>query len=85
MFRKERRDTSPAGAWNRKQFETSAAALRVLRLSPRALEHCLRLARRTGRLPHELVSEIIEEAILDRRRADKAGEESLLFPVERRQ
>lgn len=65
----ERRDTSAVGVWNRKKFETSVEVLRLLGLSPRSVEHCRRLARKTGRLPHELVAEIVEEAILDVRRA----------------
>lgn len=60
--RHERRDTSPAGGWNRAQFEASLNRLRSLGLSPRAVEHFRRLARETGRLPHELVLEIVEEA-----------------------
>ena len=69
MLRNERRDTSPAGAWHRKQFETSVQILRLLRLSARSLEYCKRRARATRRLPHELVAEIVEDAILDVRRA----------------
>lgn len=59
----ERRDTSAVGLWNRMQFETSLEILRLLGLSVTGVEHCRRLARKTGRLPHELVAEIVEEAI----------------------
>jgi hypothetical protein len=61
--RRERRDTSPAGKWNRGQFETSVKLLRVIGLSARALEYCKQRARDTNRLPHELVVEMFEEAI----------------------
>ncbi len=69
MLRDERRDTGPVGAWHRKQFETSIQILRLLRLSARSVEYCKRRARATGQLPHELAAEIVEEAILDVRRA----------------
>lgn len=59
----ERRDTSPAGQWNRAQFDASLKMLRELRLSARAIEYFARRARRTGRLPHELVAEFIDEAL----------------------
>jgi hypothetical protein len=61
---RERRDTSPAGRWNRGQFETSVKLLRVIGLSPRALEYCQRRARETQRLPHEIVVEMFEEALV---------------------
>jgi hypothetical protein len=61
--RRERRDTSPAGKWNRGQFETSVKLLRVIGLSPRALEYCRQRGRDTGRLPHEIVVEMFEEAL----------------------
>lgn len=59
----ERRDTSPAGLWNRAQFDASLKVLRDIRLSPRAIEYFARRGRRTGRLPHELVAEFIDEAL----------------------
>ena len=59
---RERRDTTPTGKWNRKQFDASIGLLRSLGLSPRAIEHYRRLARATRRLPHELMVEIAEEA-----------------------
>ena len=59
---RERRDTAPAGTWNRRQFTESISLLRSLRLSHRATEHFKRLARATRRLPHELMIEIAEEA-----------------------
>jgi hypothetical protein len=62
--RRERRDISPAGKWNRGQFETSLKVLRVIGLSARALEFCQRRARETQRLPHEIVVEMFEEAIV---------------------
>lgn len=61
--RRERRDTSPAGKWNRRQFETSLKLLRVIGLSPRALEFCTGRGRATQRLPHEILVEMFEEAI----------------------
>jgi hypothetical protein len=60
----ERRDASPAGKWNRGQFETSVKILRVIGLSPRALEYCQQRARETGRLPHEIVVAMFEEALV---------------------
>jgi hypothetical protein len=62
--RRERRDTSPAGRWNRGQFEKSIELLRVIGLSPRALEYCRRRARETRRLPHQIVAQMIQEAIV---------------------
>lgn len=59
----ERRDTSPAGLWNRAQFDASLNVLRQIQLSPRAIEYFARRARRTGRLPHELAAEFIDEAL----------------------
>ena len=61
---RERRDNSPAGKWNRGRFETSVKILRVIGLSPRALEFCQQRARETNRLPHEIVVETFEEAIV---------------------
>jgi len=62
LSRRERRDTTPTGEWNRKQFAESISLLRSLGLSPRAIEHYRRLARATRRLPHALVIEVAEEA-----------------------
>ncbi|HLW47673.1 MAG TPA: hypothetical protein VKW09_07890 [bacterium] len=62
--RRERRDTSPAGTWNRAQFEESLKLLRVIGLSARAMEHCQRKARETQLLPHEVLREIFEHAVL---------------------
>jgi len=61
---RERRDNSPAGTWNRGRFETSVKILRVIGLSPRALEFCQQRARETNRLPHEIIVEVFEEAIV---------------------
>lgn len=61
--RHERRDTSPAGLWNRAQFDASLKVLRDIGLSARALEYFARRGRRTGRLPHELVAEFLDEAL----------------------
>jgi hypothetical protein len=59
---RERRDTTPTGGWNRKQFAASIGLLRSLGLSPRAIDHYRRLARATRRLPHELMVENAEAA-----------------------
>jgi hypothetical protein len=61
---RERRDNSPAGKWNRGQFETSVKILRVIGLSRRALEYCQQHARETNRLPHEVIVEMFENAIV---------------------
>ncbi|HLJ59043.1 MAG TPA: hypothetical protein VKZ50_04855 [bacterium] len=57
----ERRDTSPEGAARRARFEESLELLRALGLSPFAIEHYRRLARKTRKLPHELVRTLVEE------------------------
>jgi len=62
--RQENRDTSHGGAWNRAQFELSFRSIGAFGLSPRVMEYCRARARATGRLPHEIVIEIVEEAIL---------------------
>ncbi|HLW48358.1 MAG TPA: hypothetical protein VKW09_11395 [bacterium] len=77
--RRERRDTSPAGKWNRGQFETSVKLLRVIGLSARALEYCERRARETQRLPHEIVTEMFEEAVV----VEEAIQWRALSPAER--
>jgi len=60
----ERRDISPVGKRNRAQFEASVQLLHDLGLSPRATEYFKRRARRTRQLPHELLVEFVEEALL---------------------
>jgi hypothetical protein len=62
--RRERRDTSPAGKWNRGQFEMSIRLLRVIGLSARAMAYCQDRARETQRLPHQIVVEMFEEAVV---------------------
>ena len=61
--RRERRDTSPAGVWNRAQYEISIGVLRVAGFSSEVIEYFVRRARETGRLPHELWVEIVEDAL----------------------
>ncbi|HEV2357422.1 MAG TPA: hypothetical protein VGZ23_07410 [bacterium] len=63
------RDTSLAGAWSRAQFELSLKSISTFRFSTRVVEHCRVRARATGRLPHALMIEIVEEAILSASRA----------------
>jgi len=58
----ERRDMSPQGAARRARFEESLDVLRALGLSSFAIEHYRRLARKTRKLPHELVRTVAEEA-----------------------
>ena len=60
----ERRDKSLAGAWNRAQFNLSLKSLDAFGFPAHVVEHCEERARRTGRLPHELVIELVEGAIL---------------------
>lgn len=60
----ERRDKSLTGAWNRAQFNLSLKSLGAFGFSTRVMEYCRDRARATGRLPHELVIEIVEAAIL---------------------
>jgi len=59
--REAQRDNSPAGTWNRAQFESSLDLLRTLSLPESVVEYCQRRARETGQLPHEFVTEIVEE------------------------
>ncbi|HET7264476.1 MAG TPA: hypothetical protein VFL28_07400 [bacterium] len=59
----ERRDTSPAGVWNREQFEASLGLLHALGLPHGVIEHYRELARETGRLPHEFVADLVREAV----------------------
>ena len=68
--RQEKRDTSHGGAWNRAQFELSLKSLGTFGFPPRVMEYCRDRARATGRLPHEIVIEMIELAIL---RASHSG------------
>jgi hypothetical protein len=60
--RAERRDTSPAGAAGRTQFEESLRLLAALGLSPQAIDHYRRAAGEARRLPHEMVREMAEQA-----------------------
>lgn len=60
----QRRDRSIAGAWNRAQFELSLKSIGTFGFSPSVMEHCRKRARATERLPHEIVIEIVETAIL---------------------
>ena len=64
--RTERRDTSPAGVWNRAQFEMSLGVLRMAGFSPEIVEYFRCRARETGRLPHELWVEIVEDVLRSR-------------------
>lgn len=61
-FHPERRDTSPAGAWNREKFEASLGLLHALGLPFQIIEYYRERARRTRQLPHEIVADVIEEA-----------------------
>ena len=61
----ERRDLSPVGIARRKRFENSLDLLRALGLSPAAIEHYRRQARKTRKLPHQLICGIAEEAAED--------------------
>lgn len=58
----ERRDTSPAGIWNRDKFEASLGLLHALGLPLRVIEYYRERARYTDELPHELVARVVEEA-----------------------
>ena len=77
---RERRDNSLAGKWNRGRFETSVKILRVIGLSPRALDFCQLRARETNRLPHEIVAETFEKAVV----AEDAIMWRTLSPAERK-
>ena len=57
----ERRDVSPFGIAGRKRFSDSLGLLRALGLSPAAIEHYRRQARKTRKLPHELVCAMAED------------------------
>ena len=58
----ERRDTSPAGSWNREKFDASLGLLHALGLPLAVIEYYRERARRTNRLPHEMVAEAAEDA-----------------------
>ncbi|HKX19726.1 MAG TPA: hypothetical protein VJT33_17125 [bacterium] len=58
----ERRDTSPAGLWNRDKFEASLGLLHALGLPLRVIEYYRERARDTQDLPHELVARVVEDA-----------------------
>lgn len=60
----ERRDRSLAGAWNRAQFNLSLESLNAFGFSDHIVEYCRERGRKTRRLPHEVVIEMMEEAIL---------------------
>jgi hypothetical protein len=68
--RRERRDVSPAGDWNRSRFETSMKLLHVIGLSANAIDFCQRRARETQRLPHEILRELFEDTIAASSSAD---------------
>lgn len=59
-----RRDLSTRGIAKRAQFKASLDLLRQLEFSDEALAHYQRLARRTRKLPHILVRDVAEGAIL---------------------
>ena len=69
MKSQERRNTSAVDLWNRAQVDASVRVRRMLGLSARATEYRKRRARLTRRLPHDLLVETVEEAILDTSRA----------------
>ncbi len=56
----DRRSTSGAGKWNRRQFAESLDLLRSLHLPTSVIEYCRQRARETGRLPDEFLPEIVE-------------------------
>lgn len=60
----EKRDKSLAGALNRAQFNLSLKSVDTFGFSGRVVEYCRDHARKTGRLPHEVVIEIVEQAVL---------------------
>jgi hypothetical protein len=61
----QRRDTRPLGIARRKRFDESLELLRVLGLSPDAIEQYREFARRRRKLPHELVRTMAEHAADD--------------------
>ncbi|HKX17046.1 MAG TPA: hypothetical protein VJT33_03420 [bacterium] len=56
----DRRSTSGAAKWNRKQFAESLDLLRSLNLPTSVIEYCRLRARETGRLPDEFLPDIVE-------------------------
>ena len=62
--REERRDKSLSGAWNRAQFNLSLKSLDAFGFPAHIVEYCRDRARATGRLPHEVVIEIVKVAVL---------------------
>src|SRR5215469_10090111 len=66
----ERRDSSLGGAWNRAQFELSLKSVGAFGFSSRITEYCRNRARASSRLPHEIVIEIVEQAVLRASRTD---------------
>ena len=75
---KDRRSTSGAGKWNRKQFAESLDLLRSLHLPTSVIDYCRRRARETGRLPDEFLPEIVEAR---RQRHELDAPESLPLPA----
>jgi hypothetical protein len=63
---REKRDMSPAGVWNRANFEASLTLLRKMGLSERVLDYCRNRARVTARLPHEELWDMVEGALPQR-------------------
>jgi hypothetical protein len=59
----DRRNKSLLGVARRKAFQDSIELMRTLALSSRAIEHYCWLARKTHRLPHELIREMAEENV----------------------
>jgi hypothetical protein len=56
---------TPLGVARRQRFDESLDLLRALGLSPVAVEHYRRLARKTHKLPHQLVCTMAEHAADD--------------------
>lgn len=67
LVRKERRDTSTLGHWNRARFDASVHLLRALGVSVRATEYFKHRARDTRQLPHELLAEFVEATLFDQK------------------
>jgi len=62
--RQDKRDTTHGGAWNRAQFELSLKSVGAFGFSPHVMEYSRDRARTTGRLPHEIVIEVVEKMVL---------------------
>jgi hypothetical protein len=60
----ERRDKSLVGAWNRAQFNLSLKSLDAFGFPAHIVAYCRDRARGAGRLPHEIVIEIVEAGVL---------------------